>query len=107
MQTVGYFGESDFFFFLFLTIYLQVVKSLCVQAVCAEMNTHLIVQLAQVGRGLMDQLELLSHKAEKPAQCCADTASLGHVSDENGATGQLHAHGPFSGGSTALNYDSP
>lgn len=55
----------------------------------------------------MDQLELLSHKAEKQAQCCADTASLGHMADENGATGLLHAHGPFSGGSNRFKLQQP
>lgn len=54
--------------FLFLTIYLQVVKScVCVQAVCAEVNLYLLAQLSQVGRGFMDQLELFDHKAEKQA----------------------------------------
>lgn len=55
-----------------MTIYLQVVKScVCIQAVCAEVSLCLTALPAQVGRGLTDQLELLSHKAEKQARCSA------------------------------------
>lgn len=79
------------------------VQASCPGSVCRSES----VPHSSVGSGREAQLEMLSHKAEKQAQCCADTASLGHMADENGATGLLHACGPFSGGSNRFKLQQP